>query len=105
MEISNRNLYNLKFDVIIMEILISVDIEGINGIDDYNQIKETNKKRYNHSCRLMTEETNTAIEACIEGGATKIFLVDGHGDGNNLIKKELNSKAITIKKKKYLPEI
>ena len=81
-----------------MKILISTDMEGISGIDSYNQIK-SNSSRYAEACKLMDEEINIAIKSCLSAGADNVCVVDGHGSGNNISRDTLPSGAHFLEKK------
>jgi D-amino peptidase len=51
---------------------------------------------YERGRRLMTAETNAAIEGALEAGATAIVVNDSHGQMLNLIPTELHPKASVI---------
>jgi D-amino peptidase len=80
-----------------MRIYISVDIEGVAGIVDGMQgnLREGGRE-YEASRRLMTAETNAAIEGALEAGATEIVVNDSHGAMHNLLPDMLNRKASLI---------
>jgi D-amino peptidase len=81
-----------------MDVLISVDMEGIAGIDDASDMREFNTERFAKSRKLMTGETNAAVEACLEAGVNKVYVVDGHAAGKNIIRDQLHSSAIFLEK-------
>jgi len=81
-----------------MKVLISSDLEGISGIDDYRQIfadvaeyNELYEKARNH----ITDDVNAAIRGLRRGGATEIDVIDGHGYGAppyvNIIREKIES--------------
>jgi D-amino peptidase len=80
-----------------MRIYISVDIEGVAGIVDGMQgnLREGGRE-YEAGRRLMTAETNAAIEGALEAGATEIVVNDSHGAMHNLLPDMLNPKATLI---------
>ena len=80
-----------------MKIYVSVDIEGCSGITHLEHTSETGND-YQRARRLMTQETNAAIEGALAAGATEISLNDGHGgNGNrNLVLEELHPAARLI---------
>jgi D-amino peptidase len=80
-----------------MKIYISVDIEGVAGIVDGMQgnIREGGAE-YEVGRRLMTAETNAAIEGALAAGATEIVVNDSHGSMHNLLPNMLNPKASLI---------
>ncbi|HZU75379.1 MAG TPA: M55 family metallopeptidase, partial [Dehalococcoidia bacterium] len=75
----------------------SVDIEGVAGIVDGMQGNiERGGAEYEMGRRLMTEETNAAIEGALEAGATEIVVNDSHGPMRNLLPELLHPQASLI---------
>jgi D-amino peptidase len=67
-----------------MNVLISVDIEGISGI--------ANSREYEHfefGRKWITEDTNAAVEGALQGGASQITVTDSHGRHNDNISFDL----------------
>ncbi len=75
-----------------MNILISVDIEGISGLVSADMGSPTGKD-YDRFRRLMTAEANAAIEGALAAGAQKIIVSDSHGEMTNIIIEDLNPAA------------
>ncbi|NQV91358.1 M55 family metallopeptidase [Candidatus Woesearchaeota archaeon] len=96
---SIKYIKNSLFNNNIMKILISTDMEGITGVDSYNQIQNTSDNCYFDACDLLTKETNIAIEACFLSGAELVYVVDGHGSGHNILRDKLHPKAEFLEKK------
>lgn len=65
-------------------IFISVDMEGIGGAVTDQQLG-TAGFEYQKFRELMTEETNAAIAAAREAGATEFVVADSHGSFQNLL--------------------
>ena len=65
-------------------IFISVDMEGIGGVVTDQQLG-TPGFEYQRFRELMTEETNAAIAAAREAGATEFVVADSHGSFQNLL--------------------
>lgn len=79
-----------------MKIYISADLEGISGINQYDNRLEREYGDYQKKYRwgkLMTGEVNAAIEGALGAGATKIVVLDNHGSSNTILIEELNSAA------------
>lgn len=78
-----------------MNVLISVDMEGIAGVvaEDHTSFSH---KEYERFRRVMTAETNAAIEGALAGGATQILVNDSHGGMTNILIEEMNSAAELI---------
>ncbi|MFX0205359.1 MAG: M55 family metallopeptidase [Candidatus Hodarchaeota archaeon] len=82
-----------------MKIYISADLEGISGINQYDNKLEREYGDYQKKYRwgkLMTAEVNAAIEGALDAGATKIVVLDNHGSSNTILIEELNSAAELI---------
>lgn len=79
-----------------MRIFISVDIEGISGV---TTAAETHPGGHDYETarRWMTLETNAAIAAAYEAGATRVLVNDSHGGMNNLLLDELDPRAEVIR--------
>lgn len=75
-----------------MKVYISVDMEGITGVTKWN---ETNvgQHDYDYFRKVMTEETNAAIEGALSAGATEIIVRDAHDSACNLLPEQLNQEA------------
>lgn len=65
-------------------IFVSVDMEGIGGAVTDQQLG-TAGFEYQKFRELMTEETNAAIAAAREAGATEFVVADSHGSFQNLL--------------------
>ena len=79
-----------------MKIYISVDIEGCAGVVDRNQGNVAGGADFEIGRRLMTLETNAAIEGALEAGATEIVINDSHAQMRNLLPELLHPKASVI---------
>ncbi len=79
-----------------MNVYISVDIEGMAGVVAAEQGNSAAGAAYEVGRRLMTAETNAAIEGAFAAGATEIVVNDGHGGMRNLVATELDRRAILI---------
>lgn len=66
-----------------MKVWISLDMEGVAGIVDWEQCRPGNPA-YALGCELLQAEANAAIEGAIAGGATEVVLNDSHGRMANL---------------------
>lgn len=78
-----------------MNVLISVDMEGISGVVVGNQVSPEHKE-YDRFRRLMTAEANAAIEGALAGGARRVVVNDSHALMTNLLVEELNPAAELI---------
>ena len=78
-----------------LKVFISVDMEGVSGVVAGEQTGAGGAD-YNRFRRLMTEETNAAIDGAVIAGATEIVVNDSHGSMRNLLIEELRAPAELI---------
>ncbi len=78
-----------------MNVLISVDMEGIAGVVTANHTSSEHKE-YERFRKLMTAEANAAIEGALAGGADQVVVNDSHGGMANILIEELNPAATLI---------
>jgi len=78
-----------------MNVLISVDMEGIAGVVSGDHTSSSHKE-YERFRKLMTGEANAAIEGALAGGATRVVVNDSHGGMTNILIEELNPAAELI---------
>jgi D-amino peptidase len=64
-----------------MKIMIVTDLEGVAGVLDFANWCSIESPYYDKAKKLLTLETNAAIEGFFAAGATEIRVVDGHGPG------------------------
>ena len=64
-----------------MKIMIMTDMEGCAGILNHDDWVLPGGRSYDQGRRLLTQETNAAVDGLLEGGATEVVVVDGHGAG------------------------
>ncbi len=79
-----------------LRVFISVDMEGVSGVIHWDDVSETGRD-YGLFRRLMTEETNAAIEGALAAGATDILVRDGHDTGRNILPDLLRPEARLIR--------
>jgi D-amino peptidase len=81
-----------------LRLLVSVDMEGIGNVVNAGQLgpgpEGFEYERFRH---LMTAEVNAAIDGALKFGATRITVVDSHGNGLSVIPDELNPKASLVR--------
>ena len=78
-----------------MRIYIITDLEGISGVDSIDMM-DVNSNGYKLACERLMSDTNAAIEGAFAGGADKVYVVDGHGSGQNFIKEKLHPDAVQV---------
>ena len=72
-----------------MKVFIVTDLEGVSGIDRMEQVAENTLFARE---RLMAD-VNATIRGAFDGGATEVYVVDGHGGGNNFLPGKLDPRA------------
>jgi D-amino peptidase len=75
-----------------LKVFISVDMEGITGVVNWEDVSRTGKD-YDYFRRIMTLETNAAIEGAFAAGATEILVRDSHGSARNILPELLDRRA------------
>jgi D-amino peptidase len=76
-----------------MKVYISVDMEGIAGVNHPRPTERDDAVGYRRAVELMVGETNAAIEGALEAGATDILVNDSHGGMFNLTAIDLHRAA------------
>ena len=75
-----------------LKVFISVDMEGIAGVIHWEEVTRGSSE-YPLFRKLMTQETNSAIEGALAAGATEILVRDGHGSFRNILPDLLRPEA------------
>jgi D-amino peptidase len=78
-----------------MNVLVSIDMEGIAGVVARDHVWQ-DQKDYERFRKLMTAEANAAVEGAIAGGADRVTVNDSHGGMTNVLIEELNPAAELI---------
>lgn len=79
-----------------MKVFISVDIEGVNGIVDWDETI-IGKPGYEIFRQQMTAETVACCKALIEKGITEIYVRDAHDSARNLNHRDLPKEVKLIR--------
>jgi D-amino peptidase len=68
-----------------MRIWICTDMEGISGIDHWDQCYDPDDRSpvYHYGRQQLTWDTNAAIAGCFDAGADEVYVLDGHGRNAN----------------------
>jgi D-amino peptidase len=75
-----------------MDVLISVDMEGVAGIANRHQTTPGGRD-YAIARELMTAEANAAVAGAFDGGAGSVVINDSHGPMDNLLGEKLDPRA------------
>ena len=83
-----------------MRIYVSVDMEGLAGVAHPHQVvfglNGIDRTDYDRSRALMAGETNAAIEAALEHGASEVVVNDSHWQMRNLRAEDIHDGARLI---------
>lgn len=78
-----------------LDVLVSVDMEGVAGLVDSSQL-DASGRDYGLARSLVEEETNAAVRAAFDAGATSVTVVDSHGGKTNVRPDRLDPRAELI---------
>ncbi|MEY9989214.1 D-amino peptidase [Streptomyces sp. V4I8] len=81
-----------------MRIYISVDMEGITGLVDADDVQPGGRD-YERGRLMMAEDVNAAIRGAVAAGATDITVNDAHGPMRNLLPEALHPAVRLIRGK------
>lgn len=76
-----------------MKVYVTVDMEGISGIFDIDQISTGGHFRYDEGRRLLTADVNACVEGLKDAGVDEIYVRDAHGRGVSFLYEHLSEKA------------
>ncbi len=78
-----------------MKIYISVDMEGISGINSPEYVLKS-ERLYAAGQRLTTADVNAAIRGAFDGGADEVIVADMHSSSGNILVEELDPRALLL---------
>ena len=78
-----------------MKVIIITDLEGISLVDNIDMIFVD--EEYQKARKLLMADVNATISGAFAGGADEVYVIDGHGGGNNFIHELLDKRAVEIK--------
>ncbi|MFD7058383.1 M55 family metallopeptidase [Streptomyces sp. NPDC059906] len=81
-----------------MRIYLSVDMEGITGLVDADDVQPDGRD-YERGRRMMAEDVNAAVRGALTAGATHITVNDAHGPMRNLLPEALHPAARLVRGK------
>jgi D-amino peptidase len=76
-----------------MRVYIVTDLEGISGVTTFDQTRNSDGPLYQDARHLLMGDINAAVQACLDGGATYVCVMDGHGRPLNVIPAEMHPGA------------
>lgn len=64
-----------------MKVFIITDMEGTAGVYNFEDYAYPTGKYYELARKLVTGEVSAAVQGALDGGATEVIVLDGHGAG------------------------
>jgi len=68
-----------------MRVYISTDLEGVSGVCVFEQTRERGTPLNLEARRLLMGDVKALVDGCLDAGADRIVVLDGHGGGFNFI--------------------
>jgi D-amino peptidase len=62
------------------KIYILTDLEGISGVFKFGQTREKDSPQNIQACEYFMDDLSAVVRGLLDGGATEILVVDGHGN-------------------------
>jgi len=75
-----------------MKIIIRTDMEGVSGVFSWEQVTK-NGSAYEAGRKNLMEDVNAAVEGCMTGGASEVYVSDNHDAADNIIYSALHPAA------------
>ncbi|MFH9663256.1 M55 family metallopeptidase [Streptomyces sp. NPDC017248] len=79
-----------------MRIYISVDMEGVTGLVDAEDVQPGGRD-YERGRALMAEDVNAAVRGALAAGATGVLVNDAHGPMRNILPEALHPAARLVR--------
>jgi len=76
-----------------MRVYILTDLEGVTGVTLWSQTGPPDLAAYEVSRRMLMHDISAAVEGCLEGGASGVTVLDGHGLPCNFLPEHMHPGA------------
>ena len=87
-----------------LKVFMTTDMEGVDGIFDIEiQCRPQKSPLWEESHRLLTGEVNAAVKGLYEGGATEVFVYDGHDSSRSLSVLDIEPRARLLRGDRISP--
>jgi D-amino peptidase len=82
-----------------MRVVITSDLEGVTGVDDYRMVLRSNTDLYHQGCVNLTEDINAAVRGLKRAGVHEVLIIDGHGGGKppNVLDDQVEGNARVVR--------
>ncbi|MBQ8509502.1 MAG: M55 family metallopeptidase [Clostridia bacterium] len=74
-----------------MNVFLLTDLEGVPGVTSIDDIAR-GTPAYEKSRRMLTDTINRVGALCCENGAERVWYLDGHGGGGNVIEADVDGR-------------
>ena len=64
-----------------MKILLMTDLEGISGVNTIEKVSDEGTPGHRFALERLMLDVNAAVDGAFRGGATDVYVKDGHGGG------------------------
>lgn len=79
-----------------MNAFVLTDLEGISGVSTIKAVLDVASVEYREAVKRLMADTNAAVAAAFDAGASKVYVCDGHGGGKNFLAGELDPRATQV---------
>lgn len=80
-------------------IFILTDMEGVGGVNSWDEQTTPGQRRFEESRRLLAAEVNAAVEGALAAGASEVVIWDGHDGSRSLSVDDIPPRARLIQGK------
>ena len=76
-----------------MRVYILTDLEGVTGVTLWRQTGPTHREAYLEARRLLMADISAVVDGCVDGGANRVTVLDGHGCPYNMLPELMHPAA------------
>ncbi len=85
-------------------VLLLADMEGVSQIDDFRECWPIYSEYWQTGRQKMTADVAAAAQGLLDGGASEVGIVNGHGFGYpNIIEEELAGRRALARRRRGQP--
>jgi D-amino peptidase len=77
-------------------IFMVTDMEGVGGVNNWDEQTTPGQRRFEESRRLLTAEVNAAVQGALDAGASEVVIWDGHDGSRSLSVEDMLPRARLI---------
>ena len=76
-----------------MRVYILTDLEGVTGVTLWGQVTPDHPEAYRRAQQLLMGDVNACVEGCLDAGASRVTVLDGHGCPYNMLPELMHPRA------------